>query len=123
MRFALALALVAALALVVGSPVCCAFGDCCEDVVAEQPADASCCCCEEEQEQPQPHQPDCECQQKDQPLHAAAHAPAFDHDTGPLVALLYDELVAPATAHAVATERTRAPPRTAHAAVSLPLLL
>ena len=70
-----------------------------------------------------PHRPDCGCHEKEQPLHAASHAPDLDHAGGPLVTVLADDSAAAPAARSVAPERNRAPPRPALAAVSLPLLL
>lgn len=121
MRTATILAWIAALALGLGSPVCCVLGDCCDVAVAEQ-AEPSCCCCDKEEQEPspdpQPDKPDCDC-----PLHASSHASGPAHDPGPMVAVLDGAPTPAPPASALSAERHRAPPRAAHAAVRLPLLL
>ena len=113
------LALVLALTISVGAPVCCAIGDCCH---VEQPVEhATCGCCAPEPKPASPNPP-CDCDDHDMELSTPPHQSAFDHDS---VAVLDLDT---AFVHAIPESVPQASealtrPTAPHAGLTLPLLL
>ena len=121
MKFAALVMFLLAMAVSVGQPVCCAFGDCTAPV-AEESSEPSCCCCGDTEEQapitPAPRE------QCVVGADLAAPPPATNFDELEFVALLdlpeTSRIVRPVR---IVAPRSTAPPLPAHLALNLPLLL